>query len=40
MTNERPDECQCASLGLGDIPCWECWSEGFETRATPVVTEE
>lgn len=27
---ERPDECECTPL-LGEIPCWPCYREGFET---------
>lgn len=28
--DSRPDDCQCTPA-MGDLPCWPCYREGFET---------
>ncbi len=33
--DERPDDCECPEWATdGDLPCWPCCRDGFETPAT------
>lgn len=33
-TDERPDECECSSLGITEITCWACYRAGYDVRTT------
>lgn len=39
MSESRPEECSCAELGVGGVPCWACFCAGFASRPENHHTE-